>query len=112
MRLELRDSSAGEVIALDPRRAVGHFRLAVEDDSLVIDALCINETERGYGLGSESARLLIAAAATGAWSRVRAPAPPDRGLAVYFWSRMGLHPRFGERPAGGIWFERELRGLR
>jgi hypothetical protein len=37
-------------------------------------------------------------------------APPDLGLAVYFWSRMGLRPLNGPGPDGGIWFERVLRG--
>lgn len=90
---------------------VGRIQLEDDGDVLTIRALCIEEADRGYGLGSEAARLLREAAEAGPWRRLRAWAPPDRGLAVYFWCRMGLRPCFGEGPDGGAWFERALRPL-
>jgi hypothetical protein len=75
---------------------------------LVVESLCIDEALRGYGRGSDAARMLTSMAAARGWRRLRAWAPPDRGLAVYFWVRMGLRPLFGDGPDGGIWFEREL----
>ena len=79
----------------------------MDGDTLFIKTLCIDESRRGYGAGTETAQLLLKAAAGNA-SMVRAWAPPDLGLAVYFWIRMGLQPLHGEGPDGGIWFERSL----
>ena len=110
-RLELGSDGFGQVQLQADGRICGRFALGGDDDVLAIDILCIDEAERGYGLGTEAAQLLRDGAAAGGWAVLRAWAPPDRGLAVYFWSRMGLHPLFGERPGGGIWFERELRRL-
>ncbi|MCA9821930.1 MAG: hypothetical protein KC470_04945 [Dehalococcoidia bacterium] len=110
-RLELGSDGFGQVQLQADGRICGRFALSGDDDVLAIDILCIDEAERGYGLGTEAAQLLRDGAAAGGWAVLRAWAPPDRGLAVYFWSRMGLHPLFGERPGGGIWFERELRRL-
>jgi Acetyltransferase (GNAT) family len=79
----------------------------MDGNILFIKRLCIEEARRGYGAGTETAQLLLAAAAETA-PAVRAWAPPDLGLAVYFWIRMGLRPLHGEGPDGGIWFERAL----
>jgi hypothetical protein len=87
----------------------GHVTFEEGDGTLFIRELCIDLPHRGFGLGSETARLVGAAAARGDWRMLRAWAPPDLGLATYFWSRMGLRPRFGAGPDGGIWFERVLR---
>lgn len=87
----------------------GHLKLEARGELLFVDALCIDEPHRSYGLGSESARLLREAAAEGGWRSLQAWAPPSLGLAVYFWSRMGLRPLHGEGPDGGILFERTLR---
>ena len=55
---------------------------------------------------------LFLAAAAPAYAEIKAWAPPDLGLAVYFWVRMGLSPLHGEGPDGGIWFERRTDVLR
>lgn len=89
---------------------VGRIRLSIDGGALVVDELCVDAPARGYGLGSEAARLLRQAAAAGGWSLLRAWAPPDRGLALYFWCRMGLRPCFGPGPRGGLWLERCLAG--
>lgn len=110
----------GERVALEPsanservllRRLVdgtevGFATLARAGDALVIVALVVDEPFRGYGIGSEAARLLIESAATSGYARVRASAPPHRGLATYFWYRMGLRASHGEGPNGGLLFER------
>ena len=74
--------------------------------SLVIERLCIDTGMRGYGLGSEAARLVLDAATAAGYHEVQAWAPPDRGLAVYFWCRMGLRPVFGAGRSGGLEFVR------
>lgn len=114
VRLELLDivregekaPARGTVIRRADGAAVGGFVLEHRSAALIVHSLCIEEAERGYGLGSEAARLLREAAGAGPWKHLRAWAPPDRGLAVYFWSRMGLRPLFGKGPEGGLWFER------
>jgi len=77
---------------------------------LIAWELCIHEAERGYGAGSEAARLFALAARQADWTRLRARAHPQFGLSVYFWMRMGFRPLHGEGPEGGIWFVRQLAG--
>jgi GNAT superfamily N-acetyltransferase len=87
---------------------VGTVVIEEQGDVLFVRQLEIEPGSRGYGLGSEVARLLRAAAEQGHWRTLRAWAPPDIGLAVYFWSRMGLRPLAGAGPNGGLWFERSV----
>lgn len=86
----------------------GTVEAEVSGATLEIFALCVDETRRGYGAGSEAARLLIDAASEAGFTRITAWAPPDNGLAVYFWYRMGLRAVHGEGPNGGLAFERGL----
>jgi len=110
VRLEPDGEGSARIIRLADSERTGHVFWEQHGDALFVRELCIDTPHRGFGLGSESARLLIQAAAEGGWRIVRAWAPPDLGLATYFWIRMGLCPRFGEGPDGGIWFERTLAG--
>jgi GNAT superfamily N-acetyltransferase len=100
-------AAPGEFTIWATDEAIGSGALSVDGDTLRIERLCINPKGRGYGAGSEAARLLLDAAAGAGMRRVRAHAPPDLGLAVYFWIRMGLRPLHGDGPEGGIWFEAE-----
>ena len=90
------------------REAIGRAALAVADGVPVVERLCIDEGARGYGAGSETAALLLETLAR-RHAVARAWAPPDRGLAVYFWIRMGFRPLAGDGPNGGLWFEQALR---
>lgn len=108
-RIEAEAEGRARIIRLRDGEATGHVSYEDRGDALFVRELCIDPPHRGFGLGSESARLLRAAAEGGGWSTLRAWAPADLGLATYFWSRMGLRPLFGARPDGGIWFERVLR---
>jgi hypothetical protein len=96
------------VVRLADQARVGKLNVHAEGDDLVVDALCIDDAERSYGCGSDAGWLLVRAAKDAGFRVTRAHAPPSRGLAVYFWIRMGLRPRHGEGPGGGIWFERRL----
>lgn len=108
-RIELRAADEdGTIEVIRDGSRVGTVATQVEDGTLVVRALAIDAAFRGYGLGSEAARALVRAAATHGFERVRALAPPDRGLAVYFWFRMGLRPLPGGEPGGGLWLERDL----
>ncbi|HKS92930.1 MAG TPA: GNAT family N-acetyltransferase [Tepidiformaceae bacterium] len=85
----------------------GRVRLRSDSDgALFIEQLEVEPDLRGYGLGSEAARLVLDGAAAVGYQDVQAWAPPDRGLAVYFWFRMGLRPLFGAGPGGGLRFVR------
>lgn len=92
----------------DDGERVGTVVVEEQGDVLFVRALCVEEGHRGFGLGSETAHLLRGAAEAAGLVALRAWAPPDRGLAVYFWFRMGLRPLPGEGPEGGIWMERRL----
>jgi GNAT superfamily N-acetyltransferase len=107
VRLEERDGALA-VLSQANGETVGQVVLEKRGEALFVRSLCIDETQRGYGLGSETAKLLRGAAGEAGWGVLRAWAPPERGLAVYFWCRMGLRPLHGEGPDGGIWFERRL----
>ncbi len=108
VRLEASPDGGISIIRLADNATVGSERLSQTGGVLTIDALCIDAPHRGYGCGSEAAALIVDAAAD-SYRAIRASAPPDLGLAAYFWSRMGLRPLHGPGPAGGIWFERTLR---
>ncbi len=103
------DSHQGTVVRLADEATVGSFSVEqmAEPAALFVETLLIEPEHRGYGCGSDAARLLRSYAERGPWQLVRAWAPPHLGLAVYFWSRMGLRPLHGEGPNGGIWFERD-----
>ncbi|MBI2764615.1 MAG: GNAT family N-acetyltransferase [Chloroflexi bacterium] len=100
---------AHPLVRLRDGEPAGRLVLAAEGTALFVRELCVEPALRGYGLGSEAILLLREAAEACRWHTLRAWAPPDLGLAVYFWSRMGLSPLPGQGPDGGIWFERTLR---
>ena len=102
------DAIAWAIHRAGEREAVGRADVAFAGGAPVIERLCIDEGARGYGAGSEAAALLLDALAR-RHAVARAWAPPDCGLAVYFWIRMGFRPLAGEGPHGGLWFERALR---
>lgn len=115
-RVSLRRVEGGEVARYEVRRrgtrgAVGEVALDLRTDVPFIERLCIDEAARGYGAGSGAATALLRALGR-RYAAVRTWAPPDRGLAVYFWVRMGFRPVAGEGPNGGLWFEQELSGPR
>lgn len=89
--------------------AAGRIEVEAQAGVLFVRALVVAPELRGYGLGSEAARLVREAAEAAGCAGLRAWAPPDLGLAVYFWSRMGLRPLHGPGPDGGIGMERRLR---
>ena len=103
------DAGTVNVVRVSDEFAVGRFEIKAEGGSLTIQSLCIDETRRGYGAGSEAARLLLQAAEAAGFAMVRAWAHPDLGLSAYFWGRMGLRPLHGPGPEGGIWYERSLK---
>lgn len=108
VRLEAAGDGELALVRLADGERRGTVRLTASGDWLLVEELCVDEAARGYGLGSEAGRLLREGAAAAGWRRLRAWAPPDRGLAVYFWIRMGLHPLHGPGPEGGIWLEHSL----
>ena len=102
------DVASGALSRLSDGLAAGEIELRADASTLVVERLEVARAFRAYGLGSESARLLREYAESGPWTLLRAWAPPNLGLSVYFWSRMGLRPLHGEGPNGGIWFERPV----
>ena len=90
------------------REVIGEVAVDLSGEAPCIERLCIDEGARGYGAGSGAATVLLRSLAR-RYPVVRTWAPPDRGLAVYFWVRMGFRPVGGEGPNGGLWFEQVLR---
>lgn len=107
VRLEGSDGAI-RIVRLADNETVGRVDLEDGGETLTVRALCVDEPHRSYGCGSETGFLLVSAAGRAGYERLRAWAPPDRGLAVYFWFRMGLHPVHGEGPEGGIWLEKNF----
>lgn len=107
--IEIVAGTEGMLDILKGGERVGSIVVDMEGERLAITSLCVDEGLRGYGAGSTAARAMVHAATDAGCSTVRAWAPPNRGLAVYFWFRMGLRPVPGPGPDGGIWLERELR---
>lgn len=96
------------IVGRDTGETIGRLEIESAGNVLFVKALCVEDGHRGFGAGSETARLLRDAAVAGSWQTLRAWAPPDRGLAVYFWFRMGLHPVPGDGPNGGLLLERRV----
>lgn len=108
-RVRLEPTSTGfDVIRLSDDVSVGSAIIETDDEGPWIATLCIALEHRGYGAGSEAAWHITQHFAQQGTLRLRAWAPPDIGLAVYFWSRMGFRPLHGPGPNGGIWFERSF----
>lgn len=106
-RLEQGDGAELRVVRLADGEPIGKMTVELEADrQLFVRALCIDSPHRGYGAGSEAVRLFNQLCEGAGAELIRTWAPPDRGLAVYFWIRMGYRPLGGEGPEGGLWFER------
>ena len=105
---EVGDAICYEIRRRGTRDAVGEAAINLAGEVPVIERFCIDEEARGYGAGSEAATALLRSLRQ-RYGAVRAWAPHDRGLAVYFWVRMGFRPVAGEGPHGGLWFEQHLR---
>ena len=102
------DGGVSPIVRLADGVAVGELVLEREGSQLTIRALSIDDAHRSYGCGSETGWLTVRAAEAAGFQLLRAWAPPDLGLAVYFWFRMGFRPVHGEGPEGGIWLERRV----
>ncbi len=100
------ESGTVAILRLADGAQVGTFALEPDGPRPTIHSLCINEADRSYGAGSESALLLVQAAEAAGFEELRAWAHPNLGLSAYFWGRMGLRPLHGPGPEGGIWYER------
>jgi GNAT superfamily N-acetyltransferase len=99
------DDDSLAIVRKSDGQVVGRLKLSSDAGVLIVQELCVTEQHRGYGCGSDAGRLLVHAAEAAGFKALRAWAPPDRGLAVYFWFRMGLRPLHGEGPSGGLWLE-------
>lgn len=93
------------IMRIENGELVGCAVVEWDGDAAHIASLVVEEPHRRYGAGSEAAALLIDALVAGGAKRVTAWAPPDIGLAAYFWYRMGLHALHGPGPGGGILYE-------
>ena len=67
--------------------------------SATIPFLAVDPARRFRGLGGEAGLALAAHLRSSGVSRVYAPVPDGRGLALYFWLRLGFRPLLqGESP--------------
>jgi GNAT superfamily N-acetyltransferase len=86
---------------------------AAATGAAIIRLIVIHRTHRGWGLGAEAVlRMEEQVGAREVW----VPIPPDNGLAVYFWLRLGYHPVLQvdqppfARREGGLWMMRSIAG--
>ena len=81
--------------------------------SAVISFLAIDPGRRFRGLGGEAGLALDAQLRNKGFQRVYAPVPDGRGLAVYFWLRLGFRPLLqGESPGAVVGLKQEpMRGI-
>ena len=110
-RVEGEGATRYEVRRKGRRDVIGEVTVDLSGEAPFIERLCIDEEARGYGAGSGAATALLRSLAR-RYTVVRTWAPPDRGLAVYFWVRMGFRPLHGDGPDGGLRFEQTLRPSR
>lgn len=86
---------------------LGDLVIEFENGTPIISSICVADPDRGYGIGTDAILLLLPELAQ-LYENVKAFAPPELGLAAFFWVRMGFRPCFGKAPEGGLWFERNL----
>ena len=86
---------------------LGNIFVKFENGTPIISSICVADPDRGYGIGTDTILLFLSKLAQ-SYENVKAFAPPELGLAAFFWVRMGFRPCFGKAPAGGLWFERNL----
>ena len=95
---------------------------ASKSKALIWTWLAIDARWRAYGFGGASVPLLEQAAAQAEATLALTPLPPDNGVALYFWLRLGYTPlrsvdvRPGDRPRGvtpdALWMQRPLNSVR
>lgn len=95
-------------------------RVAAVDGSacLIWTWLAVSAEWRGYGYGGAAVPLVERAGRRMGAGSVLAPLPPDNGVALYFWLRLGyvpeaaLRPPPAARPTGvaedALWMRREI----
>ena len=110
-RVEGEGMARYEVRRKGKREVIGEVAVDLAGEVPFIERLCIEEGARGYGAGSGTATALLRSLGR-RFPVVRTWAPPDQGLAVYFWVRMGFRPVPGEGPNAGLLFEQTLRRTR
>ena len=98
--------------------AAARFVAAAGAACMVWTWLAVSGEWRGYGYGGASVPLLERAAGRMGAESALAPLPPDNGIALYFWLRLGyvpdasLRPPPAARPAGvadgALWMRREI----
>jgi hypothetical protein len=93
---------------MDSDEAVGTLALSASGHHLDVLHIWVAPPFRGYGAGSEAARLLEQGARDSDITSLRAWAHPGLGLSTYFLMRMGYRPLHGDGPNGGLWFTRTL----
>jgi hypothetical protein len=64
--------------------------------------LAIDPARRFRGLGGEAGMALDAHLRGHGFEKVYAPVPDGRGLAVYFWLRLGFRPLLPGEPPGTV----------
>ena len=110
VRIEFPDDEGNlPIFRLRDGARVGRVVIEERGSTFFVQTLCIDAAERSYGCGSEAGWLLVRAAEAVGYEFIRSWAPPELGLAVYFWFRMGLGALHGPGPDGGIWMERRIR---
>ena len=110
-RVEGEGMARYEVRRRGKREVIGEVAVDLAGEVPFIERLCIEEGARGYGGGWGTATALLRSLGR-RYAVARTWAPPDQGLAVYFWVRMGFRPVPGEGPNEGLLFEQALRRRR
>lgn len=108
IRLVPGESGSGLSVLENDREPVGEIAFEVQPHAIAITCIEIDEHRRGFGIGAEATHLLAQAAEAAGARELHGWAPAERGLAFYFWLRVGFRPR-SERPGSdGTWFMRAL----
>lgn len=88
-------------------RVEGFLAIAGGEARAELTAVWLRAEARRRGYGVEAVRLVVGAL-EGKATEVRAFAPAEVGLFVYFWLRLGFRPMADRAPAEGLGFVRRL----
>lgn len=115
-------ADGGGVLISDAEGAAIGMAIALRDvpetGCATLPFLAIDPVRRFRGLGGEAGLALDARLRSHGFEKVYAPVPEGRGLAVYFWLRLGFRPLttpewpgplvgLNAEPVRGIWMLRD-----
>ena len=104
----VKERPAGELLAIEAGGGACGFIAVGRGAEASISAVWLRPEARRRGLGVDAVRLVVAGLRAEGFRSVRAFAPAEVGLFVYFWFRLGFRPEPCAASSEGLGLYRTL----